>query len=227
MGAGTLLLVDDDAALAELLGAFLAQRGYLMRWADRPSAAGAWLGQGVELVLLDVMLPEQEGFEVLEGWRAQGLQLPVLMLTARGAPGERVRGLRAGADDYLPKPFDPEELVARIEALLRRARLPAPSEPPLGTPRLDPDRSAWVGAGRVVPLTAQEYRLLGELMAHPGRVRSRDQLLEALDEAGAPKEVFDRAIDVAISRLRGKLEPERGQPRHLITVRGQGYRYDP
>lgn len=217
-----LLLIDDDHDLAELLGDFVARHGYAMAWADRPSAGlAAMAARRPDLVLLDVMLPERDGFAVCRELRAKGDATPVIMLTARGDDLDRIRGLQIGADDYLPKPFNPVELLARVEAVLRRAR-PGAAPPGRG---LDPDKRLMRLAGREAALTPSEYRLLEALTAQPGRAFTRDQLLALLDEAGAT-EAFDRAIDIHVSRLRAKLEEDPRQPRHLVTVRGLGYRWE-
>jgi len=214
-----LLLIDDDADLADLLREFLRRNAYAMTWADRPSRGWEELAAGTDLVLLDVMLPEYDGFEFCRRLREQGHRVPVIMLTARGDDLDRIHGLRTGADDYLPKPFNPVELLARVEAVLRRM----PVALPTGS-RLDPDRRVLVLADREIGLTPTEFKLLEALMAVPGRAFSRSRLLELLDEAGE-SDSFDRAIDIHVSRLRGKLEPDPKQPRHLLTVRGLGYRW--
>lgn len=218
-----LLLIDDDQDLAELLRDFLARHGYALDWADRPSAAMQRLDARPDLVLLDIMLPEADGFEICRRIRASGSEVPVIMLTARGDDADRIRGLRGGADDYLPKPFNPLELLARIEAVLRRIPPAPPSEP--SAKGLDPDRrSLWLD-GREVPLTPSEYRIMEAMVPQPGRAFTRDQLLELMDEAGAV-DSFDRAIDIHVSRLRAKLEDDPKQPKHLLTVRGVGYRFE-
>ncbi len=215
-----LLLIDDDYDLAELLRDFLARHGYVLDWADRPSEGMKRLEERPDLILLDIMLPESDGFEVCRRIRASGSSVPVIMLTARGDDADRIRGLRGGADDYLPKPFNPLELLARVEAVLRRV---PPAEP--AARGLDPDRRCFVLDGRDIPLTPSEYRILEAMVEHPGRAFTRDQLLDLLDEAGAV-ESFDRAIDIHVSRLRAKLEEDPKQPRHLLTVRGVGYRFE-
>jgi DNA-binding response OmpR family regulator len=215
--ARTLLLIDDDAELADLLSAFLARHGYALAWADRPSKGLAILrGERPELLLLDVMLPEQDGFAVCKALREGGDTTPVIMLTARGDDDDRIAGLVTGADDYLPKPFNPRELLARVEAVLRRG----PARP-VGR-GLDPDRRTLRLGDQDVPLTPNEYRLLEAMLAQPGRAFTRDQLLELSDDA---LESFDRAIDIHMSRLRAKIEADPRQPKHLITVRGVGYRW--
>jgi OmpR family response regulator RpaB len=217
-----LLLVDDDETLALLLKALMAQHGYDLAWADRPSKGMALLAEKPDLLLLDVMLPERSGFEVCKELRATGNQIPIIMLTARGDAADRVGGLKLGADDYLPKPFDHLELMARVEAVLRRQ--PVAAEEPAAGSGLDRDRRTLRLGGREIVLTAMEYRLLDALTGTPGRVYSRGELISMLDEAGT-LESFDRAIDSHISRLRTKIESDPRNPRHLHTVRGMGYRF--
>lgn len=215
-----LLLIDDDRQLAILLKDFVERHGYAMDWADRPSLGLERLADGPDLVLLDVMLPEQDGFAVCQAMREAGNTTPVIMLTARGDDLDRIRGLRTGADDYLPKPFNPLELIARVEAVLRR--VPRAASP---RNRLDEDTRMLHLDGREVPLTPSEYRIMAAMTAASGRAFSRDQLLDLMDEAGAV-ESFDRAIDIHISRLRSKLEVDPRRPKHLLTVRGLGYRFE-
>jgi DNA-binding response OmpR family regulator len=214
-----LLLIDDDRDLAQLLTDFVGRQGYELLWADRPSAGFNHLEDRPDLILLDVMLPEMDGFAVCTELRSRGVATPIIMLTARGDDMDRIQGLRLGADDYLPKPFNPLELLARVEAVLRR--VPPEERPENG---LDADTRALRLEGREVPLTPTEYKLLEAMTASPGRAFTRDQLLDLLDEAGAV-EAFDRAIDIHISRLRAKVEEDPKQPRHLQTVRGVGYRF--
>ncbi|MFN3431182.1 MAG: response regulator transcription factor [Candidatus Sericytochromatia bacterium] len=214
-----LLLIDDDQTLAMLLKALMAQHGFELAWADRPSTGRVMLADRPELLLLDVMMPEQNGFEVCRQLRAEGNRTPIIMLTARGADDDRINGLKLGADDYLAKPFNHLELIARVEAVLRRL----PTHEPRGD-KLDPDRRVLRIGGREVPLTTMEYRLMEAMAGHPGRAYSRTELMDLLDETGAI-ESFDRAIDSHVSRLRNKIEPSPKEPRHLLTVRGLGYRF--
>ncbi len=217
-----ILLIDDDRELADLLRDFVALHGYDLWWADRPSAGLARLAESPDLLLLDVMLPEEDGFEVCRELREAGHTIPIIMLTARGNDIDRIRGLKDGADDYVPKPFNPLELLARVEAVLRRS---GPSLAAVAGDRLDPDRrTLWLG-GREVALTPSEYRILDGMSVSPGRAFTRDQLLAMMDSAGAI-ESFDRAIDIHMSRLRSKIEVDARRPEHLITVRGVGYRFE-
>ncbi|MDB5100086.1 MAG: two component transcriptional regulator, winged helix family [Cyanobacteria bacterium RYN_339] len=215
-----ILLIDDDETLAMLLKALLEQHGYDLHWGDRPSKGMALLKSvRPELLLLDVMLPEKNGFDVVKELREQGDTTPIIMLTARGAAPDRIGGLKLGADDYLAKPFDHLELVARVEAVLRRT--PAAESPSNG---LDRERRTLRLGGTEFALTSMEYRLLDALTSAPGRVYSRTELMGLLDEAGA-LESFDRAIDSHMSRLRNKIEADPRNPRHLMTSRGMGYRF--
>lgn len=216
-----LLLIDDDRTLAMLLKSVLSEHGFELDWADRPSAGLPKLADRPELLLLDVMMPEQDGFEVCRQLRERGEETPIIMLTGRGDDMDRIKGLNLGADDYLPKPFNHLELLARIGAVLRRR--PAP-EASASTSRLDHERRTLWLDGREIGLTAAEYRLLRAMTETPGRVFSRAELLDSLDEAGAG-ESFDRAIDSHLSRLRNKVEADPRNPRHLHTVRGMGYKF--
>jgi DNA-binding response OmpR family regulator len=214
-----LLLVDDDETLASLLRSLLAQHGYDLAWADRPSKGLAMLAEQPELLLLDVMLPEKDGFDVCRSLRDAGESIPVIMLTARGDDTDRIKGLNIGADDYLAKPFNYLELIARIEAVLRRQAPQAPA-----ADGLDHDRKTLRIGGRSIALTPMEYRILSVLTERAGRTYSRSELLERLDETGS-MDNLDRSIDIHVSRLRSKVELQPRQPKHLLTVRGFGYRF--
>jgi DNA-binding response OmpR family regulator len=218
------LLVDDDARLAELLCEYLAKNDVAVTVAaDGQEGLRAALSGRFDVVLLDLMLPGLDGLEVCRRIRAKDPRLPILMLTARGDDVERVVGLELGADDYLPKPFNPRELLARVRALLRRAQLPRRERArlQLGELTIDLDaREVRVG-GAVKTLTSFEFELLAHLGRAAGRVLSREQLLELLK--GEEFESFDRSIDVHISKLRAKLEDDPRSPRYIKTVRGVGY----
>ena len=218
-----LLLVDDDAELCGLLGEFLRREGFTLECAHEGRAGLEKAAQpGLDLVVLDVMLPGIDGFEILRRLRQQS-QVPVMMLTARGEDVDRIVGLDLGADDYLPKPFNPRELVARIRAILRRY------EPRAGTPSgrlevngvaLDPATRVVTAGGERVDLTTFEFDILEMLMRSAGRVLSRDQLMENFYSRKATP--FDRSIDMHISHLRRKL----GRGESLIkTIRGVGYQF--
>jgi two-component system response regulator CpxR len=217
----SVLLVDDDAELCELMQEFFARRGIRLDVVnDGRRGLSRALAGGHDLLLLDVMMPGLDGFELLRLVRRQS-KVPVIMLTARTAQVDRVAGLDAGADDYLPKPFGPEELLARIRAVLRRAGgTPSTRPEPLevGGVRIDPgSREAWCD-GRKVDTTSIEFDLLELLMRSAGRIISRNELMAALYQR--PASPFDRALDVHISHLRKKLG-DRGDV--ICTVRGAGY----
>lgn len=217
----SLLLVDDDVELCGMMGEFFAQEGHQLEciYNGREGLAAA-LNGSYDLVILDVMLPILDGFEVLQRLRRRK-DLPVIMLTARVQQQDRIRGLDAGADDYLPKPFDPDELLARVRAVLRRSESLARAEAEeivIGNIRVNPTtREAWLN-DQLVDLTAAEFDLLEMLMRSVGRVVSRDEITAALFEREATP--YDRFLDVHISHLRKKLEGGRGLIR---TVRGVGY----
>jgi DNA-binding response OmpR family regulator len=220
------LLIDDDARLGELVKEYLGKHEIAVTVAADGERGLAALGHGrFDVVLLDVMLPGADGFEVCRRLRAtpELTTLPVIMLTARGDDVDKIVGLELGADDYLAKPFNPRELLARIRAVLRRGR-PAPSTTSrfrAGQLEIDFDSCEVTVAGRRQVLTAYEFELLGALARAAGRVLSREQLLDALK--GAEYEAFDRSIDVHISKLRAKLEANPKAPRYIKTVRGAGY----
>jgi DNA-binding response OmpR family regulator len=222
------LLIEDDARLAALVREYLGKHEIDVTVAGDGERGLSALRRGsFEVVLLDVMLPGADGFEVCRRLRAtpELAAVPVIMLTARGDDVDRIVGLELGADDYLPKPFNPRELLARIRAVLRRSNRPAPTapSPPLtvGDLRIDLDgREATLG-GRLLSLTHYEFELLVLLARSAGRVLSRERLLDALK--GQEYEAFDRSIDVHISRLRTKIETNPRAPRYIKTVRGVGY----
>ncbi|HOX43513.1 MAG TPA: response regulator transcription factor [Myxococcota bacterium] len=220
------LLVEDDRRLAELTREYLERHGVVVSWeSDGARGLAEALRHRFDAVLLDLMLPGLDGIEVCRRLRERS-DVPILMLTAKGEEADRVLGLELGADDYLPKPFSPRELLARLRAAVRRARGQAgPARPALelGDLRLDPgDRSVRVG-GRAVELTGYEFELLRALVERAGRVLGREQLIELA--GGDPAEAFDRSVDVHISRLRAKLGDDAAQPRRIKTVRGAGYQY--
>ncbi len=225
--AAHILVVDDDARLRALLSRYLAEQGFRVSTAENAADARAKLRSvSPDLLVLDVMMPGENGLNLIESLRRdQGDQaaLPVLLLTARGAPEDRIAGFEAGADDYLGKPFEPLELVLRIRAMLRRAP-PIQPEAPLGPVQLglaafDLERGELRGADATIRLTGGEAALLAALARKPNEVLSREELAAALamDEAG------ERAIDVQVTRLRRKIEADPREPRFLHTVRGRGY----
>ncbi len=213
-----ILLIDDDAQLGEPLAAYCARFELQLEQALRPSEGLARLRQGGwDAVILDVMLPEQDGFSVCRAIR-QDSDIPVVMLTARGEVMDRVVGLELGADDYLPKPFEPRELVARLATVLRRRRA-APADGKLHFEGLviDPVTRTVQRQGEPVELTSTEFDLLLLLAREPGKVFSRDDILNRL--RGHEAELFTRAVDIVVSRLRKKLEPLAA----IKTLRNAGY----
>ncbi|GMV48404.1 MAG: DNA-binding response regulator [Pseudomonadota bacterium] len=221
-----LLLIDDDRRLTDMVGEYLRRQGYEV------TTAGS-LGQGRELLerahpdalVLDLMLPDGDGLDFTRELRAapRTRRLPLLMLTARGEPMDRIVGLEIGADDYLGKPFEPRELLARVKALLRRAAPESQADDVLVFGRLEIDLGARQARldGRPCDLTSHQFELLVVLAQSPGRVLSRDQIMDALK--GHPLEAFDRSIDVHISRIRAVIEDDPKVPRRVLTVRGAGY----
>jgi len=222
-----ILVVDDDPKIVALVRMYLERERYpVVTASDGRAALRAIEEHAPRLVVLDLMLPEVDGMSVIRRARADG-DVPILVLSARGAVGDRVLGLSEGADDYLPKPFSPAELVARVRTILRRTERGAEKAPPatliLGDLELDQARHRVTVGGREVALSALELRLLGVLLAADGRVLSRDRLLDAL-YGHAEGDVTDRAIDVYVKRLREKLGDDPDAPRYVATVRGAGYR---
>jgi len=216
-----ILVVDDDLRLRRLLQRYLAENGFRVTTADDAADARAKMRSlQPDLLVLDVMMPGETGLSLTESLRRDKADVPILLLTARGAPEDRIAGFEAGADDYLGKPFDPYELVLRIRAMLRRVTPLDTSGPvQLGALAFDPVRGELSGPDGVVHLTGGESALLGLLARAPGDVLSREAIAQALgmDEAG------ERAIDVQVTRLRRKIEADPREPRFLHTVRGRGY----
>ncbi|HEV8490220.1 MAG TPA: response regulator transcription factor [Candidatus Limnocylindrales bacterium] len=244
-GSHRILVVDDDAKIVRLVRTYLEREGFaVLSAADGPAALQAIERHAPSLIVLDLMLPDLDGRAVIRAVRrdAASARVPIIVLSARGSTVERIAGLEDGADDYLPKPFSPGELVVRVKAILRRTAIPTlspsgrpaaasvrPDEsPPLthGDLTLDLTRHEVTVAGRPVALTLVEFRLLAALLEADGRVLSRDQLLDAVygaEDAG----VLDRTVDVHIGRLRDKLDDDAERPRYVATVRGVGYRAAP
>ena len=217
-----ILLIEDDERLAELVQDYLGKSGIAVTIAGNGADGLAQhRDQAFDAVILDLMLPDMDGLEICRTLR-QTDAIPILMLTAKGDPMDRIVGLELGADDYLPKPFEPRELLARLRAILRRGRAPAPADI-LRFGRLEIDGEAMVATldGKPCDLTAHQFRLLSIMAKAPGRVLSRDYLADHL--TGESVEAFDRAIDVHISRIRAEIEDDPKQPRRVITVRGAGY----
>jgi two-component system phosphate regulon response regulator OmpR len=217
-----ILLIEDEPRLAGMVAEYLGEAGYRVVPAHNGSEGLAAHGRETfDAIILDLMLPDMDGLDVCRAIRARD-ETPILMLTARGDAMDRVVGLEMGADDYLPKPFEPRELLARLRAILRR-RSGAAKGDILRFGRLEIDRGAREARLDGVPktLTAHQFALLLTLAEHAGRVMSRDQLMDQLK--GEPFEAFDRSIDVHISRIRAAIEDDPKKPRRVITVRGVGY----
>ncbi|NDV02915.1 response regulator [Pseudoroseicyclus tamaricis] len=224
--AAHLLLVDDDERIRQLLQKFLMRHGFIVTTA-REAAHARRLLEGLEfdLIILDVMMPGEDGVSLCKSLRAE-LGTPILLLTAKAETGDRISGLEAGADDYLGKPFEPKELLLRINAILRRtpSAEPAPVRPKvlhLGGIRYDTDRGEMWAGDDPVRLTATESQLMRIFSARVGEVLTRAHLVEELGRAGGQAQ--ERAVDVQITRLRRKIESDPRQPRYLQTVRGAGY----
>ena len=229
-----ILLIDDDAELGGPLAQYFQRFGLELVCALTPSAGLALLRQGgLDAAILDVMLPEMDGFALCRTIRKDS-DIPIIMLTARGEVMDRVVGLELGADDYLPKPFELRELVARIKAVLRRgnalmAAKAAGAPLRIGSWQFDRiQRRLLSPDGVVVPLSATEFRLLSVFVDHPGQVLGREKLLALSSASGTAAAGLpsDRSIDLAVSRLRSKLGNDSGSPL-IWTVRGEGYRFDP
>jgi DNA-binding response OmpR family regulator len=223
--AGTrVLIIDDDERLTALLTEYLAQFGFAVQAvADPESGLRALKRDPPDLIILDVMLPDMDGFSVCRKVR-ESSRVPIVMLTARGDVMDRIVGLELGADDYLPKPFEPRELVARVQAVLRRGA-PAEDDERLRVGSLDVN---WTThsvhlEGQPLPLTSAEFELLGLLVRNRGRVLTRERIMD--ETRGIDWEAYDRSIDVLISRLRQKLGDDPKRPAFIRTVRGTGYSF--
>jgi DNA-binding response OmpR family regulator len=217
-----ILLIEDDSRLAAMVAEYLGEAGYRVAVAATGRAGLERLGrEPFDATVLDLMLPDMDGLEVCRALRARS-PLPVLMLTARGDAADRIVGLEMGADDYLPKPFEPRELLARLRAILRRGGA-GRNAAELRFGRLEIDRDARLvridGAQR--SLTSYQFELLVALAENAGRVLSREALMDLVK--GEPLEAFDRSIDVQVSRIRQAIEDDPKKPRRIVTVRGAGY----
>ena len=222
-----LLMIEDDTRLAAMVGEYLRQSGYgFTHAADGESGLDTLQGTAPDLVILDLMLPGIDGLEVCRRIKASHPAIAVLMLTAKGDPMDRIVGLEIGADDYLPKPFEPRELLARVRAVLRRGTEAAADHSVLKTMRfgsLEIDRDARIVtvAGKSCELTSYQFDLLVALAERAGRVLTRDQIMEAV--RGRELEAFDRSIDVHMGRIRSAIEVDAKEPKRILTVRGVGY----
>jgi DNA-binding response OmpR family regulator len=231
--ASRILLVDDDARIRELLLRYLTEQGFAVKAAADGREMALMLDRGrFDLWVLDLMLPGEDGLSILRRARGTGENTPVILLTAKGDEIDRIVGLEMGADDYLAKPFNPRELVARINAILRRQRVSPPGAPDaaegsvsFGPCRLDLGTRTLLRDGNPVTLTTGEFALLKVLVNHPRQPLSRDRLMELA--RGRDHEAFDRTIDVQVSRLRKLVEPDAAKPRYIQTVWGHGYVFVP
>ncbi|MEO0547427.1 MAG: response regulator transcription factor [Pseudomonadota bacterium] len=217
------LLIEDDARLAEMVSDYLGGFGFDMTVAGTGAAGiDEHTRAPFSAIVLDLMLPDIDGLEVCRTIKAHD-SVPILMLTAKGDPMDRIIGLEIGADDYLPKPFEPRELLARLRAVLRRGKAAPSANEVLTFGRLEiaPDAMLARLDGKDCKLTAHQFSLLMILASTPGRVLSRDTLMDRLK--GTDLDVFDRSIDVHISRIRAEIEDDPKNPRRVITVRGAGY----
>lgn len=229
MSEPTVLVVEDEPSLREVVSLYLKRAGYQVATAADGQAALDWLAKSAaDLVVLDLMLPRVDGLEIARRLRRQG-DTPIIMLTARREEADRIAGLEMGADDYVVKPFSPQELVSRVRAVLRRAR-PSPSaagrEPPLtfATLQIDPATRLVTIRGEEKTLTAKEFDLLWLLARHPRQVFTREQLLERV--WGLSEYIDPGTVTVHIRRLREKIEADPSQPQHLLTVWGVGYKFE-
>ena len=228
-GGASILVVDDEPIVREVVGRYLRQEGFAVaEAADGPEALRRFAAARPDLVLLDLMLPGLDGLEVCRRIRTQS-NVPIVMLTAKGDETDTVIGLGVGGDDYVAKPFSPRELVARVKAVLRRAGEPPPvaDGDPLRFGRLTirPDRRQVEVGGQAIDLTAREFDLLLFLASHPGRVFSREEMLDKVWDWAYASD--GGTVTVHIRRLRQKIEPDPERPRHVKTVWGVGYKFEP
>jgi DNA-binding response OmpR family regulator len=220
-----ILIVEDDRSLAMGLEDDLKLEGYQVQVArDGEAASRLAVEESFDLIVLDVMLPRKDGFEVCRELRRTGLRMPIIMLTAKTQDSDKVLGLELGADDYVTKPFNPRELRARIKAVLRRSGGELPESYSFGDVEVDFRSHEVRRAGKPVTLTHMEYKLLTTFIRRRGRVLSRTDLLD--DVWGRDNVVTDRVVDTHITNLRKKVEPKPSRPRYLVAVRGAGYRFD-
>ncbi|EQD67290.1 two component transcriptional regulator, winged helix family [mine drainage metagenome] len=228
------LVIDDDLRIRALLEEYLREEGYQVRTLNHGLQIEEELAvHKPDLIILDIMLPREDGLTICRRLRGQGIQIPIIMLTAKGEPIERIVGLEIGADDYVAKPFNPRELLARIKAILRRRNF----NPPPGAPATEDLRVRFgpfefnrakrclTRGAELIPLTTSEFAVLEALVSHARIPLNREQLLELA--RGRAYTAFDRSMDVQISRLRHLIEEDRSSPRYLQTVRGYGYVFIP
>ena len=227
LAKGRVLLVEDEPSLVLTLSDRLLSEGYAVESAtDGETGQELATSQPFDVILLDVMLPGKDGFDVCRDLRSLGVETPILMLTARGQVVDKVVGLKLGADDYLTKPFDMMELLARIESLLRRGQRSGGANSggyAFGRVRMDFRKAEVIADGAAIDLSALEYKLLRYFVDHRGVVLSRDRLLDEV--WGYETEVYTRTVDVHVAALRQKLEPNPAKPEFIVTVWGRGYKF--
>jgi len=226
-----LLVVDDDPEIRELAQAYLSQQGFDVDCVDSGESMDDYLVLNqVDLIILDLMLPGEHGLSVARRLKTES-DIPIIIVSAQGEDIDRIVGLEVGADDYVGKPFNPRELLARVRAVLRRAQraeqAPAGTENRVrfGVFELDLSAHQLTASGKQVPLTSGEFDLLAILVDHPNKVLDRDRILDLL--TGAERSPFDRSIDVRVTRLRGKIEPDPSAPVFIKTIWGKGYMFCP
>ena len=226
-----LLVVDDDRGIRNLLSRYLAEQGFLVSAVADGQAMDAWLAENTpDLVILDLMLPGEHGLSLARRLRSD-IRVPIIMISARGEDVDRIVGLEVGADDYLAKPFNPRELLARIRAVLRRNSPEGVCDEKVtdnfvfGPYKFRPAQRSLFRKEQEVNISRAEYELLNVLVRHPGRVLSRDFIMENL--GGKDRSPFDRSIDVRVTRLRHKIEDNPSRPRFIRTVWGSGYQFNP
>jgi DNA-binding response OmpR family regulator len=229
-GKSHLLVVDDDRETRDLLSLYFGEQGFAVDAVEDGPAMDAWLAENsTDLVILDLMLPGEDGLSLARRLRGD-YALPIVMISARGEEVDRIVGLEVGADDYLPKPFNPRELLARVRAVLRRSSPDSAVHIPadvfdFGPFSLDRQRRVLLKGGREIDLSRSEFDLLMVFAEHANRVLSRDSILDLL--SGRGRDPFDRSIDVRVARLRHKVEDDPGRPRYIRTVWGVGYQFTP
>ena len=220
-----ILIVEDEPSIAMVLQDDMRREGYQTEVAaDGDTGVLRATHEPFDLILLDVMLPKKDGFEVCRDVRRAGVTIPIILLTARTQEAEKVLGLELGADDYVTKPYSARELRARVKAHLRRAGAPLPDVYRFGDAELDFKRCELRRSGKPVELSALEYKLLAAFVKNSGRVLTRAQLLDQVWGQGT--NVTDRVVDNQVTNLRKKIEPEPERPRYLVALRGLGYRFD-
>jgi DNA-binding response OmpR family regulator len=223
-----LIIIEDDIKLGQLVKSYLEKYGHEVTHAEKPSLGFNYLeNESFELLILDIMLPEMDGFQVLKELRKKS-ELPVIMLTARGEVSDRIVGLELGADDYLPKPFEPRELLARVESILRRSKASAvveeeKSEFIVGDLVVNFDRREAFFKKLNLDLTTMEFELLSLFIKERGKVLSRDDIMNALQ--GIDSNIFSRSIDISVSRLRQKLGDDSKDAKYIKTIWGKGYMF--